>query len=351
MGEGAVGFSTGLTYHPADCSDTDELIAICRVVREHDGIFLVHKRDNFAFPRDCGDAETVRIIRETGVRTHILHYKTGHGNPGDIDSLLEPYMPVLNGGYDVSFEFYPYHAGAGFGIVFLPPWAMEGGYDAVMARLRDPSLRQRLAEGVGIRYPFLMPEQGVTFTALKHTREYEGATLAQVCALRGQEPIEALLNLLDENELELGYYVNPPEESDVTPVLEDDFFRLLDHPNYTIGSDSISYGSHAHPRAFGSFTRLLRLSRESGYPLERLVHKITKYTAGRYRLKGKGEIAPGMDADLCVFDYKTVTDHAAYGRSRRMSTGMRYVLVGGRLALDEGQVTGLLAGRALRHAR
>lgn len=348
MEQGAVGFSTGLTYYPAGYSDTNELVAICEVIKRYDGVFLPHKRDNFDEPRDVGDAECVRIIRETGVRTHVLHYKTGPGNAGDIQSLLAPYAPVLNGNYDVSFELYPYTVGAGYAVVFLPPWAMEDGFDAVMERLGDHSLRKRIEADARRRYNYIMTAEGITFSSMKTTREWEGKTLADVCAARGLQPIPALLDLLLENELEIGYHANPPAPSPVQAALEEDFLRLLDLPNYTVGSDSIVHGSHPHPRAFGSFPKLLRLARERSYPLERLIHKMTAYTAGRYRLPGKGRIAPGMDADICVFDFATVSDRATFSAPRAKSVGMRHVLVNGELALRDGLLTGAMAGRALR---
>lgn len=348
MREGAVGFSTGLTYYPAGYSHTDELTAICRAVKQHDGVFLVHKRDNFAYPRDAGDAEIVRVIRETGVRTHMLHYKTGPDNAGDIPAILAPYRQVLDEGFDISFEFYPFPVGAGFGVVFLPPWAMAGGYDSVMERLANKSLRARVEADTLLRYPFLMPADGATFAALKNTPEYEGQSFDQVCALRGQQPVPMLLDLLLENDLEVGYHYNPPVPAPVFETLEDDYFRMLDLPFYTVGSDSIAYGSHPHPRSFGTFPRLLRLARERRYPLEKLVKRITDYTANRYRLAGKGRIAPGMDADICLFDYGSVGERTSFSQPRRMAAGIQYVLVNGELALAGGQMTGLLAGKALK---
>lgn len=348
MREGAVGFSTGLTYYPAGYSDTEELIAICKAIKKRDGIFLVHKRDNFDYPRDVGDTEIVRVIREIGVRTHMLHYKTGLDSAGDIDRIIAPYRQLLDDGYDISFEFYPYPVGAGFGIIFLPPWALDGGYDAVMERITDKALRIKLKEDINWRYQFLMSEDGATFAAMKNTPEYEGKTFDEVCALRGQQPALMLLDLLAENDLEVGYHANLPIQSAALPILEDDYFRMLDLPFYTIGSDSIAYGTHPHPRAFGGFTKLLRLAREKRYPLEKLIHKITSYTAGRYRLIGKGIIAPGMDADICIFDNNLVGECATFSQPRQLSSGMRYVLVGGELVLEGGGTTGVLAGKALR---
>lgn len=348
MEEGAVGFSTGLTYYPAGYSDTQELIAICRAIREKDGVFLVHKRDNFAVPRDVGDDEIVRVIRETGVRTHMLHYKTGFDNAGNMPALLSPYAPLLEQGYDISFEFYPYQVGAGFGIVFLPPWVMEGGYDAILERLRNPALRGRIEADTRVRYPYLMPSAGATFAALKRTPEYEGKSFDEVCALREQEPVPMLLDLLAENELELGYHYNLPPPSQALNALENDFFSMLDLPNYTIGSDSIAYGSHPHPRSYGTFTKMLRLAREKGYPIEKLIYKMTGYTASRYRLASKGVLAPGMDADVCLFDAGVVGERATFAHPRQTSQGIRLVLVDGKTALEHDRVTGLCAGRALK---
>lgn len=348
MLEGAVGFSTGLTYYPAGFGDTEELTAICEVVKKHDGIFLIHKRDNFAYPRNLGDEEAVRIIRETGVRAHILHYRTGRDAPGDIDGLLAPYRVAMDEGCDISFEFYPYLAGAGFGIVFLPTWVMDGDWQTILRRVADKSLRKRIVEGIADRYKFLMPEEGAYFSAVPETPEYVGRTFREVAGLRGQSEQDMICDLLAQNGLNLGYSYIPPKESETTHILEDDFFRLLDLPFYTVGSDAIAYGESPHPRSFGTFPRMLCMARERGYPLEKLVHKLTAYTAGRYRLTGKGILAPGMDADIAVFDYNSIRDNASFQSPPGPAEGMRHVLVDGELAWNNGEPTGVLNGKALK---
>lgn len=349
MEQGAVGFSTGLSYYPAGYSDTQELIDICKAVKKYDGLFLVHKRDNFCVPRDLGDAEIVRVIEETGVRTHMLHYKTSPDTAGRPDTILKPYQDLLNRGADITFELYPYPVGAGFGIVFLPPWVMEGGFNKVIHRLSDSSLREKILEDMAGRFELLMSKENIRFCSMKHTKEYEGKTLEQTSHVRNQpNQQEALLDLLLENELEIGYFANPVEDETITKLLENDYIDLINLPFYGMGSDSICYGKTVHPRVFGSFTKMLRLAKEHKYPIEKMINKLTMFPAERFRLSGKGRLAVGMDADICLFNFDKVSDQADFNNTTLISTGIDSVFVNGIPALLNGKPTGDLNGRSIK---
>ncbi len=354
--QGAIGFSTGLTYFPAGYSDFSELVEICTAIKEKDGIFLSHKRDNYTQPRNLGDEEMVNLSMETGVKTHILHYRTSLDTAGMTQELTAPYSKLIEGGYDISFEFYPYAVGAGFGEVFLPPWVMDGGLQPALDRLADKSLHKKILDDMAERYSYLMPPSGAIISTLKQTPQHEGTphlvgmTFAEVAKQNGWDELNVIVELLLQNDLEFGYYYNLAEDTDCSAV-EDDFFRLLDLPFYTVGSDSIAYGSHPHPRAFGSFTRLLRLAKQKGYPIERLINRITKYPAERFNLKSKGQLAVGMDADIAIFDYNNITDRATFSEPTRLSEGMHHLLISGKLVLHNGNPTGDLHGRTLRKGK
>ncbi len=347
LDEGAIGFSTGLTYYPAGYSDTSEVIELCKVVKEKNAVFFPHKRDNYTEPRNIGDEEIVKIVKQTGVKLHLLHHRTGLDNAGKTEQLLQPYKELIDSGYDISFELYPYAVGAGFAKVFLPPWVMEGGYDNAIKRLSDMGLREQIANDMKERYGYLMPLTGAVINVLKNTKEYEGLTFASVAKMRNQDEISMVLDLLLLNEFEFGYYYDLDDNVDCSAV-DTDFLDLLLMPFYTVGSDSINYGPKPHPRSTGSFTKLLRLAREREFPLEGLIHKITGYPAKRFSLNNKGLIAVGMDADLAIFDYSKVTDNATFKETTRLSTGIVHVLVKGKFAILNEKSTNGCYGKSIR---
>lgn len=351
MEEGAVGFSTGLSYYPSSYGDTQELIELCKIVKEYDGLYQVHYRVDENNPIDPVE-ESIEIARQTGVRMHMLHYKTGWpSSNGNVRKILSPFDEAFKEKLDITFEFYPFFVGAGFCLVFLPGWAQEGGYDNTLYNLSDRSLRERLIKDVSRRYDMIAcPELGLknVFSHLKYHREYIGRDFDSVAAERGQTIVEMLLDLLLEDELEIGYRASEPQEPQLREQLYNDMFELLARPDFAVGSDSIPLGEKPHPRSFGTFPKFLRLAREHAFPLETMVHKMTGMLAQRYRLYDRGVIKEGKAADITVFDKNTVTETATFENPRSLPKGIRYVIVNGKIALWDGAATGITSGKALK---
>jgi len=348
---GACAFSTGLAYYPHGYSDTEELIELCKVVKDYDGIFMVHLRpENEGFPYSPY-AEIAHVAMVTGVRVHILHYKTlSNYHCGNPVQVFAPFQQALDAGCDFSYEYYPYYSGSSYGLMPFAGWVSDGGYEDTLSRMKDKNLRQKIIDD-SIR-PFTKicrrVDSPIVFSHLPASPEYVGMTLQQTAKARNTSDIETLLDLLVENNLEVLFVWREPDESDIRTQLEKDLLFLLDTPNYTIGSDSIPIGKLSHPRLFGCFGKMLRLVREWGYPLEKLIYKITGYNAVRFDLPDVGFIAKDKRADLTVFDYDKVRDNATFLDPRQACDGFKYVFVGGQLALRDGRPTGLFGGDTLR---
>jgi len=352
MEDGAVGFSTGLSYYPCGWSDTKELIELCSIVKAHDGVFLVHKRAGPEYPTYDDDAEVIEIVQHTGVRTHILHYKTGLSNVGKPESLILPYQEALDEGYDISFELYPYHTGCGYGPVLLPPWAQVGGFEKIIDVITNEKSRPQLLRDVSRYYEFYRPQDGApcVFTHLKNHAEYEGLSFENVAHKRKQTVVEMIVDMLVESELEFGWRGTAPS-TEVSKQLYHDIMWLINHPCYTVGSDAIPLGSHPHPRMFGAFAKMLRLVREFDYPLEKFVRKVTSFTAQRLGIADRGTLAVGKCADIAVFDFVNVKDEATWDNPCKLASGMKHVIVNGVAVVLDGKPTQATAGNALSPSR
>lgn len=348
---GACAFSTGLAYYPQGYSDTEEFVELCKIVKEYNGTVMIHMRPQIkGFPLSPAD-EVVRAAMESGVKMHILHYKTLENfHPGDPDRVFEPFQKAIDAGCDISYEYYPYYSGSSYGLMPFAGWVSEGGYEATLSRMKDLSLRQKIIDDSMLSFKSICrrPNSPVVFSHLPATPEYIGMTLQQVADLRAETDIVTLIELLADNELEVLFVWREPEDPDIRELLEKDLLHLLDTPNYTIGSDSIPVGTMPHPRLFGCYGKMLRLVRERNYPLEKYIRKVTGYCADRFDLPDVGYIAEGKRADITIFDYQNVRDNATFQDPRQPCDGIKYVIVGGQLSLRDGSPTGLLNGTALR---
>ena len=205
MEEGAVGFSVGLSYYPGGYSDTEELIELCKVVKEYDGLFCVHLRlDDGQVPYTPVE-EIAKVVEATGVRLNMLHYRTG--GMEDIQKLFAPFRKLEEAGADIHYEYYPYLVGAGLVLAFLPGWAQEGGYEAIMERLDSIDLREKLLSDMRKRHPYFF-EPGQTARIILTKDPYSkdlGRTFQEIAAERGESFEETVLRLLKENDLEIGF--------------------------------------------------------------------------------------------------------------------------------------------------
>jgi N-acyl-D-amino-acid deacylase len=350
LDQGAIGFTTGGRYYPGPWADTDELIELCKVVREAGKVYMCEPRQPQvtarAFGRN-GVAEAMEVARRSGASLHFAHYRTAEETAGRIEAIMAPVDAGRTPESDVTFDIYPYPTGSSIAVALLPDEVQEGGPPAILERLADARQRRAIAAG-------LDAEEGpklaaIVFSYLPAAPELEGETLRNLAARRGRSKGEALCELLLEQSLKVGYVAEPPASEAVWEQLDQDFMALLARPDYMACSDITPAGSFPHPRCFGAFPRFLgRLRRRIGtLSLEAMVHRMTDRPARRFGLRGRGRLEPGFYADVVVFDEATVDDTATYRRPRQFPIGIPFVIVNGALAVDEARCTGVYAGQAV----
>ncbi|WP_405497629.1 amidohydrolase family protein [Nocardia sp. NBC_00511] len=347
--EGAVGMSSGLTYTPGMYADTSELAALCEVVAEFGGFYAPHTRSYGAGALDAY-AEMIELARRTSCALHLTHATMNFGeNRGRAPELLAMIDAALADGCDVSLDTYPYLPGSTTLSALLPSWAMSGGPDAALARLRDPAERERIVADVNVHgsdgcHGVTVEWETIQISGVGHREldEYVGRTVARIAVDTGREPVEVFFDLLTRDQLATTILQHVGHEENVRAIMR--------HHRHMGGSDALLVGERPHPRAWGTFPRYLgRYTRELGVlELEDCVHHLTGRPAERLRLHERGLVRAGYAADLVLFDPATVIDKATFDNPKQQAAGLPYVLVNGEFALDAGKPTGIRAGRALR---
>ena len=341
MREGAVGFSTALDLCPARYSNTEEMVELCKVVAEYDGISVWHMR-----MLDLGLIESikevVRVAEKTGVKAHISHYAAnGEENWGKSKEMLAMVDEARNRGVDVTFDSYPYIATGVIAIILLPRWVHEGGHDALLERLRQPKTREKIC--ADMHAPSLPWERHVLASvSTEKNKIYLGKNLLEAANMAGKDVAEFVCDLMLEEDLDVGCVGFIGNEEDMRAIMK--------HPYHMAGSDGMLIGDKPHPRGWGTFARYLGVySRELGIlGLEEVIRHMTSAPAAHLGLKDRGLIKEGLIADLVVFNPETVIDKATFDEPKKCPAGIDYVLVNGAVVVDEGKHTGILNGRALR---
>ncbi|MDY3919152.1 MAG: amidohydrolase family protein [Candidatus Limivivens sp.] len=348
MEEGAVGLSVGLSYYPGGYSDTNEVAQLCSVVKEYDGLFCVHQRLNDGQIPISSLEESAEIVRRTGVRMNMLHYRTG--GMEDYHTLFAPFEELEKAGASITYEYYPYLVGAGLLLALVPGWVQEGSADAILDRLTSEELRPQLLREMEERHSYFFgPGQTARIILTKDPySRYLGKTVDEIAAEHGETFSEAVIRLLVDNDLEAGFAGVENQTPEMMEKLYDDQYKLFLDERYSIGSDTIPAGLLCHPRAFGSFSRIISRMRDRNVPVEYIIKKLTSMPAKIYRLEGRGLLKPGMQADICLMDYERVQDMATFADSRRRPEGVHSLYVNGLPAMENGTLTGILAGRAVR---
>ena len=349
--QGAVAFSTGMSYFPNCWSTTDELVELCEAAHGAGGLYVTHLRDVHT-ERGFGGggvAEALEVGRRSGVRVHFSHFRT---NPEDVGVITaaEKIAPIdaAKDQVDSSLELYPYPIGSSFTIMVLHSVAQEGGAEAILARLSDPEQRRRVVSDINAYDT--RPLDQMVFTHLPGHPELEGMSLYDIARTQGSTFGDVVCDLLLEEGLEVGYRGAPPVSVAITRTLARDQMELLARPDYMVGSDQIAIGGLPHPRAYGTFPRFLgRLRRQMPdvMSLETMVQRMTDNAALRFGLTDRGRVAEGYFADLVVFDPETIIDLATFEDPKQHPVGIPYVLVNGAIAVDDGECTGVMAGHAV----
>lgn len=347
--EGAVGMSSGLTYTPGMYAEDAELTELCRVVAEYGGYYCPHHRSYGAGALQAYE-EMVALTREAGCALHLAHATMNFGvNKGRAPELLALLDDALAAGADISLDTYPYTPGCTTLVAMLPSWASEGGPEAVLARLANAETAERIrhdlevvgsdgCHGVPIEWDTI-EISGVADPALS---AYVGRTLARSAAAHGEDPWVTARRLLLADRLGSTILQHVGHEENVRTIMR--------HRVHTGGSDGILRGDKPHPRAYGTFPHYLgRYVRELGVlSLEECVAHLTSRPAARLRLADRGLVREGHRADLVLFDPATVAAGSTYEAPRTLPSGIPYVLVDGRLVIEDGRRTDVLAGRAIR---
>jgi len=357
MEAGALGIGSSLIYAPAFYADTNELIELCKVAAEYDGLYTTHMRSEGNQLLEALD-ETLRIAREAKIRTEIYHLKAaGKNNWSKLDKLIEKVEAARADGVEITANMYTYTAGATGLNAAMPPWVQEGGFSRWRDRLRDPKIRAKVIKEM--RTPtdkwenlLLMagsPDRvllvGFKTDALK---PLTGKSLAAVARQRGTSPEETAMNLVieDGSRVECVYFL----------MSEENVKKKIRLPWVSFCSDSSSLAprgaflkSNPHPRAYGSFARLLGkyVRDEKVISLEMAIHKLTALPARNLRIKHRGLLKAGYFADVVVFDPAKIQDRATYDKPHQLATGVRDVLVNGTAVLRNGKHTGKTPGRVV----
>ncbi len=354
MDQGAFGLSTGLEYTPGRYTPAAEIVEMARIVARRGGLYASHIRDEEALLLDAVN-EAIDIGRLTGARVEISHLKAaGRQNWGKQRPALDLIESARRQGVEVMADAYPYIAYSTGLSIFLPDWALEGGTQATLERLRDAGSRQRIREEVASR---IAADPGdYDLIVISRARKAQngalvGMNMAQISALWKIRPIDALLRLLEEEDGDvpfIGYGMSPQNVE-----------MVLSNPLVMIGSDGESMAptgktaaSRPHPRSYGSHARVLAYYtvEKRLFDLPTAVKKMTSMPADQAGIGDRGRIARGRKADIVVFDAATIKDEATFDNPHRYPAGIRHVLVNGVPVVEDGNHTGARPGRMLRKA-
>jgi len=349
MEAGAFGLSTGLIYMPCAYADTAELIELCKVVAEFDGVFVVHQRSE-ADTILTSMKEVLDIGLKSGVKVHFSHFKLcGRKNWGLIDQVVDLLDSATAQGIRTSFDQYPYVAGSTMLGAILPPWAHDGGTDKLLERLASPQLRQRMIHD--IEQGILGWDNFVDFAGLDQifvtsvktdaNQDLIGKSLLEIGNLRGKNPYDAAFDLLLAEENAVGMVDFYGKEEHV--------IRFLTRPEQNVCTDGL-LGGKPHPRVFGSFPRVLGkyVREEKALTLEDAIRKMTSKAAEVFGFKRRGLLKPGNFADVVIFNPYTVIDKGTFADPIQFPEGIEDVLINGRVVLHSGSYSPELAGKVLR---
>jgi N-acyl-D-amino-acid deacylase len=358
MRDGALGLSTSLQYVPARFAKTAELIELAKVARQYGGIYATHQRSE-ANTIDASLDEVFEIAKQAKIPVEIWHLKTAYKkNWGRMPQVLNRIEQARDRGLDITADIYPYIAGSTALSACLPPWALEGGTDKMLARLNDPQTRQRLKTEISQEqttweniYLGSGGPGGVLIGSVvnRELESLQGKRISEIAEQQKKDPLDALCDLIlaDHGQTGAIYFM----------MSEDDMRAAMKSPLVSFCTDSGSRatdgplaGSKSHPRGWGSYPRILgRYVRDENLlTLEAAVHKMTGAPAARVGLKERGSIKEGMFADITIFDPSKVIDTASFESPNQYPIGIDYVIVNGKLSVDKGQRTTALAGRVLR---
>lgn len=358
MKEGAMGIGSSLIYAPAFYSSTEELIALCKVAAEYDGLYISHMRSEGNKLLESVD-ELLTIADQSGIRAEIYHLKqSGKKNWYKLDQVIQKIDSARAKGLEITTDMYTYIAGATGLDASMPPWVQEGGLDQWIARLKDPAIRKKVIKEMKAdtdQWENLMRAAessdklilvGFKNDSLKYLT---GKTLTEVAKMRGKSPEETAIDLVIQDGSRVGtvYFL----------MTEENIKKQIKLPYMSFGSDAgtmspegVFSKSSTHPRAFGNFARLLGkyVREENVISLEEAIYKLTGLPASNLKIQKRGQLKNGYFADVVVFDPNEISDHATFENPMQYATGVEHVWVNGTHVLENGNHTGAYGGRFVK---
>jgi N-acyl-D-amino-acid deacylase len=349
LDQGALGLSTGMIYPPCSYASDEELVELTAEVAKRGGNFVIHMRNEGQYLLESLE-QTLDICRKSGVALHVSHLKAfGRANWHKPERVLELMDIAAGQGQIVTGDQYPYIAGSTLLTACLPQWTLAGGTQACLRRLADErdTIKEWFQKDITVwdNRSLSIGWENIVVSAVKtaDNRWTEGLSIAQIAERRQVDPVDALCDLLLEEELAVTHIMFYGCEENVR--------TYMTYPNTMICTDGI-YGGRPHPRLYGSFPRVLgRYCRELGLlRLEEAVYKMTGLPAATFGLRDRGRLAPGYAADITIFDPATILDNATFEEPEQYPVGIDYVIVNGAVTLSQGNYTGATAGHRLTRA-
>ena len=358
MKDGALGLSTSLQYVPARFAKTNEIVELAKVAKQYGGIYATHQRSE-ANALDESLAEVFQIAREARIPTEIWHLKTAYKkNWGRMPEVLKKIAKARAEGLDITADVYPYIAGSTSLSASLPPWALEGGTEKMLGRLRDVRIREQLKKEISADqkdweniYLGSGGAPGVLIGSVVNPEleAMQGKRLSEIAEEQKKEPLEALFDLILADHGQTGAIYFMMNEADLLAAMKAPFVSFCTDSGARATDGPLSRAK-SHPRGWGSYPRILgHYVRDGGLmTLEQAVHKMTGMPAQRVGLSERGLLRERMFADITIFDPQKVIDRATFETPNQYPEGINYVIVNGQISVDDGKRTSALAGRPLR---
>ena len=358
MQAGAVGVSSALIYAPGCYADTGELIALAEVASQYGGMYISHIRSEGNSLLEELD-ELITTARKANVTAELYHMKAaGKSNWHKLDAMIKRIEKARAEGLKITADMYTYTAGATGLDAAMPPWVQEGGHRAWVARLKDPRIRRRLSKEMTTPtdeweslYMLAGSPENVLLVGFKNERlkHLTGKTLGQVAKMRGKSPAETIIDLVIEDDSRVGTVYFLMSEENVKRQIKLPWVSFCSDAG-SLAPEGVFLKSNPHPRAYGSFARLLGkyVRQEKVITLAEAIRRLTWLPADNLKLDRRGRLAKGYYADVVVFDPETIIDHATFEKPHRYATGMVHVFVNGTQVLKDGEHTGAKPGRVVR---
>jgi len=357
MEQGALGVGSALIYAPASFASTEELTELAKVASEYGGMYISHLRSEGDRLLEAVD-ELITIARDAGIHAEIYHLKAaGKANWHKLQSVIEKVEAAQQEGLQITADMYNYTAGKTGLDAAMPLWVQEGGLDAWVTRLKDPAVRRRVRQEMaapGADWENLYLAAGSADNLLlvefknDSLKPLTGKTLAEVAQIRGTSPEDTAMDLVIEDDSQVGTVYFLMTEENVEKKIALPWVSFASDAG-SVATEGVFLKSNPHPRTYGNFARLLGkyVREERIIPLEEAIRRMTSLPASNLKLEGRGSLETGSFADVVIFDPEKIQDHANYENPHQYSTGVLHVFVNGQQVLEEGEHTGATPGRVV----